>query len=85
MPDFSLPFHIETDASGTGVGAVLMQIGHPLAVLSKSLGPRNQGLSAYEKEYMVILIAVDHWRHYLQQGEFFIHTEQRSLIHHSPQ
>jgi hypothetical protein len=38
-----------------------------LAFLSRSLGPKNQGLSAYEKEYMaiVIAIAVDHYRSYL--------------------
>ena len=49
--DFSLPFHIETDASGTGIGAVLQQNGHPIAFISKALSPRNQGLSVYEKEY----------------------------------
>jgi hypothetical protein len=49
LPDFSKPFHIETDASGSGVGAVLMQQGHPLAYISKSLGPKNKGLSTYER------------------------------------
>lgn len=59
LPDFELPFHVETDASGTGVGAVLQQNGHPLAFISKSLSPRNQNLSTYEKEYLAILMAVD--------------------------
>jgi hypothetical protein len=81
LPDFNQPFHIETDASATGVGAVLLQNGHPLAYISKSLGPRNRGLSTYEKEYLAILVAIDQWRHYLMQGEFFIHTDQQSLIH----
>jgi len=59
LPDFSIPFEIETDASGVGVGAVLQQRGHPLDYISKALGPRNQGLSIYEKEYLAILMAVD--------------------------
>lgn len=81
LPDFSIPFPIETDASGVGIRAVLQQNGHPLTFLSKALSPRNQGLSVYEKEYLAILLAVDQWRHYLLQAEFFIHTDHRSLIH----
>ena len=65
LPDLSIPFEIETDASGVGVGAVLQQQIHPLAYISKALGPRNQGLSVYKKEYLAILMAVDAWRHYL--------------------
>jgi hypothetical protein len=49
LPNFSLPFSLETDASQLGVGAVLMQAGHPIAYLSKALRPRSQGLSTYEK------------------------------------
>jgi hypothetical protein len=56
LPKFQQPFIIETDASGVGIGAVLMQSGHPLAFLSKALGPRSQGLSAYENEYMAIVM-----------------------------
>ena len=81
MPDFSLPFCLETDASKLDVGAVLLQQGHPLAFISKPLGLKTQGLSTYEKEYLAIVIAVDHWRPYLQQAEFLIFTDQKSLVH----
>jgi hypothetical protein len=37
-----------------------MQEGHPLAFISKALGPRTKGLSTYEKEYLAILIVVEH-------------------------
>lgn len=79
--DFSMPFHIKTDVCGTGIGAVLQQNDHPIAFMSKALGPCNQGLSTYEKEYLTILMAVEQWRHYLLQGEFFIHMDQWSLVH----
>lgn len=80
IPDFSKLFSIQTDACATGVGAVLLQQGHPLAYLSKSLGPKNQGLSTYEKEYLAIILAVNQWRSYLQHGEFLIFTDQKSLV-----
>jgi hypothetical protein len=81
LPNFDQTFEIETDASDRGVGAVLLQNKHPLAFLSKALGPRTSMLSTYEKEALAILMAVDHWRAYLQPAEFIIHTDQKSLIH----
>lgn len=59
LPDFTKPFCIETDASGKGVGAVLMQDEHPIAFVSKALSSKTLGLSTYEKEYLVILLAVE--------------------------
>jgi transposase InsO family protein len=79
LPDFSKSFIIETDASAKGIGAVLQQDGHPIAYISKALGPKNQGLSTYEKECLAILMAVDHWRAYLHHAPFTIKTDQRSL------
>jgi hypothetical protein len=79
IPDFSKPFVVATDASDGGVGAVLSQGGHPISYLSRALGPRNLGLSAYEKEFLAILLAVDHWRPYLQAQEFIIQSDHRSL------
>lgn len=82
IPDFNKPFVLETDASDLGIGAVLQHLDHPIAYLSKPLGPRTSGgLSAYEKEYLAILMAVEHWRCYLQHAEFTIRTDQHSLVH----
>jgi hypothetical protein len=59
LPDYEKQFILETDASNIGVGAILMQEGHPIAYLSKSLSRVNQGHSTYEKECPAILLAVD--------------------------
>jgi hypothetical protein len=64
-----------------GIGAILSQQGHPLAFVSRALGPRNKTLSVYEKEYLAILLAVQQWRPYLQLGEFVIKIDHKSLVH----
>ena len=79
MPNFSKPFVLETDASGTGIGAVLMQEGHPIAYFSKALSQRHQVLSTYEKELMVVVLAVERWRPYLLRRHFIIKTDHFSL------
>lgn len=85
LPDFTKTFVIETDACDVGIGAVLTQNGHPLAYVNKALGPRNRALSVYEKEYLAILLAVEHWCQYLQLSEFVIQTDHRSLTSLSEQ
>jgi len=62
LPQFQKPFTIETDASEVGLGAILMQEGHPIAFLSQALCPKNAALSTYEKECLAILLAIDKWR-----------------------
>jgi hypothetical protein len=81
LPNFNETFVVETDACSRGVDAVLLQNNHPIAFISKALGPRLHGLSTYEKECLAILMAVDKWRSYLQHAEFIIRTDQRSLMH----
>lgn len=78
---FSKTFELEIDASNKGIRAVMQKEGHPIAYVSHALGPKAQGLSTYDKEFFVIMLAVDHWRSYLQHSELTIKIDQKSLIH----
>lgn len=44
LPYFTQPFIVETDASLTGIGAVLIQNNRPIALLSKKWGIQSQAL-----------------------------------------
>jgi hypothetical protein len=47
--------------------------------MSKALGIQNSKLSIYEKELMAVIMAIDKWSAYLQQGPFTILTDHQSL------
>lgn len=79
LPNFTKEFVIESDASGLGLGAILIQGGRPVAYFSKALGDRNLAKSAYEKELMTVALAIQHWRPYLLGRKFVVCTDQKSL------
>lgn len=79
LPAFDKQFIVVTDACGSGICAVLIQEGHPLAYISRHLKDKQLHLSIYEKELLAVAFAVQKWRHYLLNAHFIIRTDQRSF------
>ncbi|CAA7046780.1 unnamed protein product [Microthlaspi erraticum] len=81
LPDFLKTFEIECDASGIGIGAVLMQDKKPIAYFSEKLGGATLNYPTYDKELYALVRALQTWQHYLWPKEFVIHTDHESLKH----
>ncbi|GJU69178.1 ty3-gypsy retrotransposon protein [Tanacetum coccineum] len=77
--NFEEMFVVEADASTVGIGAVLMQKGHPFSYFSRKLGPRMHLAATYQKELLAIVEVVYKWRQYLLGRRFTIRTDHRSL------
>ncbi|KAL0171312.1 hypothetical protein M9458_031623, partial [Cirrhinus mrigala] len=82
-PDFSCPFLLQTDASDTGLGAVLSQIQegeeHPIIYISRKLSTAERKYAAVEKEALAIKWAVLELRYYLLGRKFTLVTDHAPL------
>ncbi|OMO90520.1 reverse transcriptase [Corchorus capsularis] len=79
LPNFNNTFEIECDASGVGIGAVLMQGGKPVTYFSEKLNGAALNYPTYDKELYALVRALQTWQHYLWPKEFVIHTDHESL------
>ena len=79
LPDFDKDFILRTDASDTGLGAVLLQkhgeTMFPIAYASKQLTGAPKSYATVEKECMAIVWAIDKFSGYLYGRSFTLQTD----------
>ena len=85
LPNFAKTFEVECDASGLGIGAILMKEGQPIAYFSEKLIGAALKYPTYDKELYALDQALETWQHYLWPKEFVIHTDHESLKHFKDQ
>ncbi|KAG7485602.1 hypothetical protein JOB18_014053 [Solea senegalensis] len=82
-PNFSLPFILQTDASNSGLGAVLSQevegVDRPVLYISRKLAQREVSYSTVEKECLAIRWAVGALRYYLLGRPFTLWSDHAPL------
>ena len=94
--DETTPLHLETDASGVGLGAALLQMGdnmschrdeapdnsilRPIAFASNSLTGTEKRHSNIEREALHILYGLEKFHHYCFVREASIITDHKPLI-----
>lgn len=64
-PDFAKPFELTTDASSSGLGAVLAQGGRPITMISRTLKDAEKNYATNERELLAIVWSLQRLRNYL--------------------
>ncbi|XP_037803935.1 uncharacterized protein LOC119598356 [Penaeus monodon] len=85
LPDYEKIFYLRTDASDTGLGAVLLQkvdgVLMPIAYASRKLSDSEGRYAVIEREALAIVWAIKKFWCYLYGREFVLQTDQQPLTY----
>lgn len=78
--NYKLPIVLSVDASQHGIGAVLLQNGHPVEYASMTFNQTQIRYAQIEKELMAILYACERFHFYIAAVPVTIQTDHRPLL-----
>ncbi|KAL1217934.1 RNA-directed DNA polymerase-like protein [Cardamine amara subsp. amara] len=79
LPEPGEPYVVYTDASGIGLGCVLMQRGKVIAYASRQLRKHESNYPTHDLEMAAVVFALKIWRSYLYGGKVQVFTDHKSL------
>jgi hypothetical protein len=79
MPDMEKSLSIYYDASGQGLGCVLMQDGHVVTYVSRQLRKHEEKYPTHDIELAVVVHALKIWRHYIIDKRCEVYSDHKSL------
>jgi hypothetical protein len=79
MPEMLKPSPIYCNASGQGLGCVLMQDGHVVAYASQQLRKHEVNYLTHDLELATVLHAHMIWRHYIMGKRYELYMDHKSL------
>jgi hypothetical protein len=79
QPDIEETFNVYCDASGTGIGGVLMQYGCAIAYASRQFRRHKGHYPTHDLELLAVVHALKVWRYYLLDNLLHIYTDHKSL------
>jgi hypothetical protein len=79
MPDIEKSFSIYCDASGQGLGCVLMQDGHVAVYASRQLRKHEVHYLTHDLELATVVHTIKIWRHYLMGKRCELYRDHKSL------
>ncbi|CDH61355.1 hypothetical protein RO3G_00241 [Lichtheimia corymbifera JMRC:FSU:9682] len=83
-PDLNHPFQVATDASNSGIGAVLYQVingrTHHIGFMARSLSASERNYSTTKRELLAIVFALNKFHKFLWGNHFTLYTDHKALV-----